>query len=129
MAATKSQGSRFTLFMAGLTAVCAGIAFFDSGIAKFALILGLVAVLAALWGFFKIKPLEGKTGNTPQPAVTKLIGVIVVVAGWLFVLFGLHLTTAVGARLFTSTLGFAVSLFGICFILAPAVNKNAIWKG
>ena len=31
MAATKSQGKNFTLFMAGLTAVCAGIAFFSIG--------------------------------------------------------------------------------------------------
>jgi len=128
MAATKSQGINFTLFMGGLTAVCAGVAFFDSGMAKLALILGLVCAAVALWGFFKIKPLEGKTGGTPQPAVMKLIGVVVVLAGWLFVLFGLHLTAGVGGRLVTSILGFAVSLAGICFILAPAVNKNAIWK-
>ncbi len=128
MAATKSQGTKFTLFMAGLTAVCAGIAFFSSGAAKLALILGLVAVVTSLWGFFKIKPLEGKTGGTPQPAVMKLVGVVVVLGGWLFVLFGVHLTASVGGRLFTSILGLAVSLAGICFILAPAVNKNAIWK-
>ena len=72
MAATKSQGTKFTLFMAGLTAVCAGIAFFSSGAAKLALILGLVAGVIP-WGFFKIKPLEGKTGGSPQPAVMKLV--------------------------------------------------------
>ena len=128
MAATKSQGKDFTLFMAGLTAVCAGIAFFSSGAGKVALVLGLVAVVVALWGFFKIKPLEGKTGGGPQPAVTKLIGVAVVLGGWLFVLFGLHLTASVGGRLVTSIVGFAISLAGICYVLAPAVNKNAIWK-
>lgn len=128
MAATKSQGTKFTLFMCGLTAVCAGIAFFSSGIAKVALILGVVTLAVSLWGFFKIKPLEGKTGNTPQPAVMKLIGVAVVLGGWLIVLFGIHLTSAVGGRLATSILGFAISLAGICFVLAPAVNKNAIWK-
>jgi len=128
MAATKSQGSRFTLFMAGLTTLCAGIAFSDTGGGKSALVVGLVAVVASLWGFFKIKPLEGETGNGPQPAVMKLIGVAVVLGGWLFVLFGLHLTAGIGGRLFTSIVGFAVSLAGICFILAPAVNKNAIWK-
>ena len=63
MAATKSQGTNFTLFMAGLTAVFAGIAFFDSGVAKLALMVGSVAVVVSLWGFFKIKPLEGKTGD------------------------------------------------------------------
>ncbi|MGA3133328.1 MAG: hypothetical protein ABSD59_21215 [Terracidiphilus sp.] len=128
MAATKSQGTNFTLFMAGLTAVFAGIAFFDSGAAKLALIVGSVAVVVSLWGFFKIKPLEGKTGGGPQPAVMKLIGVAVVLGGWLFVLFGLHLTAGVGGRLVTSIVGLAVSLAGIFFILVPAVNKNAIWK-
>ena len=128
MAATKSQGRQFTLFMAGLTAVCAGIAFSSSGGGKLALVLGAVVLLVALWGLFKIKPLEGKTGGSPQPAVMKLIGLAVVLGGWLFVLLGLHLTAGVGARMATSILGFAVSLFGICYVLAPAVSKNAIWK-
>ncbi len=128
MAATKSQGKDFTLFMAGLTAVCAGIAFFSSGTGKVALLLGAVAVVVALWGFLKIKPLEGKTGIGPQPAVTKLIGVAVVLAGWLFVLLALHLTASVGVRMVTSVLGLAISLAGIFFVLAPAVSKNAIWK-
>ncbi|MGA7343217.1 MAG: hypothetical protein WBE72_17915 [Terracidiphilus sp.] len=128
MAATKSQGTNFTLFMAGLTAVCAGIAFFSSGTAKVALVLGLIAVVVACLGFLKIKPLEGKTGGGPQPAVMKLIGVAVVVGGWLFVLFGLHLTSSVGARLTTSIVGFGIELIGVCYVLVPAVNKNAIWK-
>ena len=58
----------------------------------------------------------------------KLIGVAVVLGGWLFVLFGLHLTASVGGRMVTSIVGFAVSLAGIFFVLAPAVSKNAIWK-
>jgi hypothetical protein len=128
MAATKSQGRDFTLFMAGLTAVCAGVAFSDTGTGKLALIVGAVAVIASLWGFFKIKPLEGKTGGGAQPAVTKLIGVAVVLGGWLFVLFGLHMTASVGARMVTSIVGFAVSIAGIFFVLVPAANKNAIWK-
>lgn len=128
MAATTSQGKNFTLFMVGLTAVCAGIAFFDSGVAKLALLVGAVIVAISLWGFFKIKPLEGKTGSGPQPAVMKLIGVAVVLAGWLFVLLGLHITAGVGARMVTSIVGFAVSIAGIFFVLVPAVNKNAIWK-
>ncbi len=131
MAATTSQGKNFTLFMVGLTAICAGIAFFDSGrgFAKVALLVGAVTSLRSLsWGFFKIKPLEGKTGAGPQPAVMKLIGVAVVLAGWLFVLFGLHLTAGVGARMVTSIVGFAISIAGIFFVLVPAVNKNAIWK-
>lgn len=128
MAATKSQGKDFTLFMAGLTAVCAGIAFFSSGAGKVALIAGLIVLALSLWGLFKIRPLEGKTGGGAQPAVMKLIGIAVVLGGWLFVLFGLHLTASVGARMVTSIVGLAVSLTGIIFVLAPAVNKNAIWK-
>ena len=128
MAATKSQGKDFTLFMAGLTAVCAGIAFSSSGTGKVALVLGAVAVFVALWGFFKIKPLEGKTGIGPQPAVMKLIGVAVVLLGWLTVLLGLHMTASVSGRLATSIVGLAISLSGIFYVLAPAVSKNAIWK-
>ncbi len=128
MAATKAQGTDFTLFIGGLTAVCSGIAFSSSGIGKVALVLGAVALIVALWGLFKIKPLEGKTGGGPQPAVMKLIGVAVVLVGWMIVLFGLHLTASVGGRMMTSVVGLAVSLAGIFFVLAPAVNKNAIWK-
>jgi uncharacterized membrane protein len=128
MGATTSQGKYLTLFMAGLTAVCSGIAFFDSGAAKVALIAGLIACAVSLWGFFKVKPLEGKTGAGPQPAVMKLIGVVVVLGGWLFVLLGLHLAASVGARMTTSIVGLVISLAGIFFVLVPAANKNAIWK-
>lgn len=128
MAATTSQGKQFTFFMVGLTALCAGIAFFDSGVAKVALVVGAALLALSLWGFFKIKPQEGKTAEGAQPAVMKLIGVAVVLAGWLFVLFGLHLTASVGGRLVTSIVGFLVSISGIFFVLVPAVNKNAIWK-
>lgn len=128
MAATKSQGTNFTLFMFGLTAACAGIAFFDMGIAKVVLAAGLIVLAVSLAGFFKIKPLEGKTGANAQPAVMKALGVLVVVGGWLFVLLGLHLTSGAGSRLVTTVLGLVISLGGIFFILAPAVSKNAIWK-
>lgn len=128
MAATTSQGRDFTLFIVGLTTVCAGIAFFSSGAGKVALVLGAIIFVVALLGLFKIKPLEGKTGIGPQPAVMKLIGVAVVLLGWLTVLFGLHLTSAVSGRMVTSILGLAISLAGIFYVLAPAVSKNAIWK-
>ncbi len=128
MAATTSQGKEFTLFLAGLTATCAGIAFFSSGAGKVALFLGVISLAVSGWGLFKIKPLEGKTGGGPQPALMKLIGVVVVAGGWLFVLFGLHMTGSVGGRLVTSVVGLLISLAGIFYILAPASSKNAIWK-
>jgi uncharacterized membrane protein len=128
MAATKSQGKSFTLFMVGLTAACAGIAYSTTGVGKMALVVGLIAVALSVFGFFKIKPLEGKTGMGPQPAVLKLAGVAVVLLGWLIVLFGLHLTASVGGRMSTSIIGLAISFAGIGFVLAPAASKNAIWK-
>ncbi len=128
MAATTSQGRDFTLFMVGLTSVCAGIAFFASGAGKVALVFGAIILVVALLGFFKIKPLEGKTGIGAQPAVMKLVGVVVVLLGWLTVLFGLHISAGVSGRMVTSILGLAISLAGIFFVLAPAVSKNAIWK-
>ena len=90
--------------------------------------MGAVVVVAGLWGFMKDKPLEGKTGAGAQPAVMKLIGIAVVLLGWLTVLFGIHITAGVGGRMFTSILGLVISLVGICYVLAPAASKNAIWK-
>ncbi|MGH9562968.1 MAG: hypothetical protein ACRD3S_16070, partial [Terracidiphilus sp.] len=98
MAATKSQGRELTVFLIGLTATCGGIAFFSEGLAKVALALGIMAIAVSIWGFFKIKPLEGKTGAGPQSAVMKLLGIIVVLGGWGLVLFGLHMTPSVGGR-------------------------------
>jgi hypothetical protein len=128
MAATKSQGSAFTLFMAGLTAACAGIAYFTMGSGKISLVLGLIAVVYSIFSFIKLKPLEGKVALGAQPAAMKLAGIVVVMLGWLVVLFGLHVTAGVGGRLATSIIGLAISLAGIFFVLAPAANKNAIWK-
>ncbi|HEX4030335.1 MAG TPA: hypothetical protein VHX20_08210 [Terracidiphilus sp.] len=128
MAATKSQGKSFTLFMVGLTAACAGIAYFTTGVGKVALLIGLVAVAISLFEFFKIKPLEGRTGAGAQPAALKLAGVVVVLLGWVVVLLGLHLTAGVGGRMVMSIIGIAISLGGIFFLLAPASSKNAIWK-
>jgi hypothetical protein len=128
MAATKSQGKAYSLFMVGLTAAAAGTAYFSSGTGKLALLLGLVAVAASFWTFLKIKPLEGKVALGPQPAVLKLVGAAVVLLGWLVVFGGINATTSVGGRMIVSIAGLAISFAGIVFILAPAVSKNAIWK-
>jgi hypothetical protein len=128
MAASKSQGSNFTLFLAGLTALCAGIAYSTTGVGVLALIVGVVALIIALTVFIRIKPLEGKTGEGPQPAVLKLVGAGISLLGWLVVLFGLHLTASVGGRMFTSILGIAISLVGVCYLLPKASSKGAIWK-
>lgn len=128
MAATKAQGRAFTLFMGGLTAATAGIAFFSSGSGKAALFLGAIVLAFSLFRFFKIKPEEGKIALGAQPALMKLVGVAVILVGWLTVLFGLHLTASVSGRMTTTLIGLAISLVGVLFILPAAVNKNAIWK-
>jgi len=128
MAATKSQGKAYTLFMVGLTAAAAGTAYFSSGTGKLVLLIGLVAVAISFWTFLKIKPLEGKVALGSQPAALKLAGAAVVLLGWLVVLGGINATASVGGRMIAALLGLAISIVGIVFILAPAVSKNAIWK-
>ncbi len=128
MAATKAQGRAFTLFIGGLTAATAGIAFFSSGGGKASLVLGVLVLAFSFFRFLKIKPEEGKVALAAQPAVMKLIGIVVVLLGWLIVLYGLHLSAGVSGRMTTSLIGLAVSLVGVLFILPAAANKNAIWK-
>lgn len=128
MAANKQQGQWFGLFLAGLTVACAGMAGYSSGMGKAALILGAVILAASFWKFLTLKPLEGKIALGSQPAVTKLVGLLVTVFGWLVVLFGLHLTSGVGGRMVLSIAGLIISLIGIGVILPAACNKNAIWK-
>ena len=53
----KSQGKAFTLFMGGLTAACAGIAFFSSGSGKAAFFLGLICLaLSGCWTSSRSNP-------------------------------------------------------------------------
>ncbi|HEY4380127.1 MAG TPA: hypothetical protein VGN01_07255 [Acidobacteriaceae bacterium] len=125
MAANKQQGSSLTLFMIGFTAVGAGLAGYG-GIAVLA--IGVVLIGVALWRFFSIKPLEGKVALKDQPAVTKLAGLIVNLAGWGIVVFSLHMTKSVGGRMGGAILGLLVSLVSLIVILPGACNKNAIWK-
>lgn len=128
MAATTSQGKSFALFLAGLTVAAAGLAFVASGAGKLALVVGLVVVCVASAVFLKIKPAEGKVAGASQPAVLKLAGLGVIIAGWLIVLFGLHLTAHVAGRMTTTLIGLLISLVGAIGILPAAANKNAIWK-
>lgn len=128
MAATTSQGKSFTSFMVGITVTAAGIAYFSSGLGKVACVIGLIIVAASMASFLKIKPLEGKTGTTPQPIALQLAGVGSVALGWIIVLFGIHLSSAVGGRLATTLIGLGVSLIGVLYFLPAAARKNAIWK-
>ncbi len=128
MAANTSQGRSFGLFLGGLTATCAGIAAFSSGLGKAALVIGIIVLAASFFTFIKLKPLEGKVALGSQPALMKLVGAVVTAGGWLLTLFGLHLTSSVGGRLVIALVGLAISLVGMVVILPTACNKNAIWK-
>ena len=128
MAATKSQGKAFGLFMAGITTLCAGIAYISSGSGIAALIVGLIVVAVAFGLFVSLKPQEGKVPMAIQPFALRLAGIALAAGGWIIVLFGLHLTSSVSGRMVTTLIGFAVSLVGVIGLLPSAANKNAIWK-
>lgn len=128
MAATTSQGKTFTLFMVAITVSAAGLTFLSTGGGKAALVIGLIGVAASLAGFLKIKPLEGKTATSSDPTVLKIAGTACALGGWLIVLVGIHLSSAVGGRMATTLIGLAVSLVGVVGLLPAAARKNAIWK-
>lgn len=128
MAANSGQGRSFTTFLVGLTLACAGLASFSSGIGKIGLLLGVVVILASMFGFLKLKPLEGKPAQKLAPTGMKLIGALLAALGWGLTLFGAHLTDGATGRIVFALVGIAVSLFGMLYILPAAFNKNAIWK-
>jgi hypothetical protein len=128
MAATKSQGRSFSLFIVGATLAAAGMATFSSGIGKLALVGGLVVLAVSFGLFFKIKPDEGEIADKGQQAVMRVAGVLAAFLGWMIVLFGLNLSSTVSGRMITTIIGIAVSLVGSLALLPAAANKNAIWK-
>jgi hypothetical protein len=128
MAANRSQGSFYTLFMVAATVLCAGIFEWSSGLGKLLFVIGAVGLIVSLLGMLKIKPLEGRTALKPSSMGMKLIGAFVVAFGWFITLFGMHLTSSVGGRLVLALIGIGVSLFGIIVVLPAAFNKNAVWK-
>ena len=58
----------------------------------------------------------------------KIVGVLVLLIGWLIPLVGITITQSTAARFVLVLLGIAVSLFGILGILNKAHLKEAIWK-
>jgi len=127
MAANRSQGSYYGLFLVGCTVLCAGI-YLGGGMGKLLLVVGVLMFLGSLAAMLKIKAEEGRTAMKPGPGAMKLVGAFVAALGWVITLFGMHLTPSVGGRIITSLVGIAVSLFGILVVLPAAFNKNAVWK-
>jgi len=128
MAANRSQGSYYGLFLVAATVLCAGIFYWSSGMGKLLLLVGAVGLVASLFGMLQIKSLEGETALKPSPLAMKLVGAGVAALGWVITLFGMHITPSVGGRLVLSLVGIGVSLFGIIVVLPAAFNKNAVWK-
>jgi len=128
MAATKSQGSYFGLFLVGGTVLCGGIALFASAAGKLLVLVGAGILLAAAGGFLKIKPLEGETPVLPSPEAMKWVGAGVALLGWVVTIGGLHFVDTSGGRIVVSLLGIAVSFFGMLYVLPAAFNKTAFWK-
>ena len=128
MAANTGQGRGFTTFLVGFTAVCSGIAYIHTGFGKLVLAVGAVIFVASLFGFLKIKPLEGKPAQKASPMAMKLGGAFAAALGWVITLFGMHVVDGTSGRIVLALAGIGVSLFGILYILPTAFNKNAIWK-
>jgi hypothetical protein len=128
MAANRSQGSYYTLFLVAATVLCAGIYQWGSGTGKLLLVVGAVGLVGSLFGMMGIKSLEGKTAVKPGPGAMKLAGAACALLGWVITLFGMHLTPSTGGRIVLALVGIGVSLFGIIVILPAAFNKNAVWK-
>ncbi|HVB99196.1 MAG TPA: hypothetical protein VNJ12_07695 [Candidatus Dormibacteraeota bacterium] len=128
MAANRSQGRYYTLFLVASIVLCAGLYDYSGGMGKLLLIVGAVGLVASLLGMMRIKPLEGRTALKPGPGFMKLVGAGVCALGWVITLFGLHMTSSMGGRLVLALVGISVSLFGIVVVLPAAFNKNAVWK-
>ena len=69
-----------------------------------------------------------KTLYDEKEIPVKLIGVLLVLVGWLLPILTLVLVQSTGARLFLSLLGIAISLAGILGVLNKAHLKDAVWK-
>lgn len=128
MAANKQQGSTLTLFWTAITVLCAGMAYYSSGLGKLLLLVGLVGVIASLMGFAKIKGLEGDVPGLPGSAALKLAGILITWLGWLVTVMGLHVTASVGGRLVFALAGIGISLYGILGVLTTAFGRKAVGR-
>ena len=101
MAANKSQGSYYTLFLVAATVFCTGLFRYSSGLGKLLLVVGAIGLIGSLFGMMSIKSLEGKSAMKPSPLGMKLLGAGFSGLGWVITLFGMHLTPSTGGVLFS----------------------------
>jgi hypothetical protein len=128
MAANKSQGSFYTLFLIGCTILSAGIFLFGGGLGKLLVLVGIIGIVGSLFGMMKIKSEEGTTAMKPNSEGMKWIGALVAIAGWGVTVVGANVISSTGGRIVLALVGIGVSLFGILVILPATFNKNAVWK-
>jgi hypothetical protein len=128
MAANRSQGSYYGIFLVASTVLCAGFYKWDGGSGKLLVAVGAIGLIGSLFGMLGIKSQEGRTALKENPLAMKLVGAACALLGWGITLFGMHITPSVGGRIVLSLVGIAVSLFGLIVVLPAAFNKNAVWK-
>lgn len=58
----------------------------------------------------------------------QIVGILLVLIGWIIPVVGLTITQSLGARFILVVLGITVSLIGILGVLNKAHLKKAIWK-
>ena len=128
MAANRSQGSYYSLFLVASTVLAAGFYYYSEGMGKLLLVVGAVGLIGSLLGLMGIKSLEGRTAMKAGPGAMKLVGAFIAIMGWVITLFGMHITPSTTGRIILALVGIGVSLFGIIVVLPAAFNKNAVWK-
>src|SRR5438132_14251828 len=105
MAASKSQGSYFGLFLVGATVFVGGIGGIASATGKLLMLVGVGILLAAAAGFLKIKRLEGETPVQRSPEAMKWMGAGGVLLGWVVTIARLHRVHRNGSRIDPTPLG------------------------
>jgi len=58
----------------------------------------------------------------------RLVGVLVILAGWLVAMSGLFFSTANGVRIAFALAGIGISLYGMLGVLNGYYVERAIWK-
>ena len=58
----------------------------------------------------------------------RILGIAVILAGWLLAVGGLFITASNGGRALFAVVGIAVTISGILGVLNPFYQTRAVWK-
>src|SRR5260370_8065507 len=114
--------------MVALTVACGGVFYVSTGFAKILAIIGVVILLASLFGFFKIKPAEGKPAQKAGAGAMKALGALLSLAGWGLTLSALHFTSSNGGRIGFALLGIPAGFAAITSALPAPFTPTATCK-